>query len=494
MEIDKIKECFNIILNNYKKIDSNNKLSVDNIKKVDNVYQIYINSEQIDSVNYSVHINDIRHQVMITTIEHKYSCDVNQINTTKIYYDLFKLYNRLIKILLSIYTENKIMIKKIWGTNNLFVDESTKFKKLKTFIKTIAQKYSGVTDEITMLTCIKKYHYSTIKIHNELNENDKVNYESTELLFSEICNTLEELLLTTELIKINLSDIKNKISKGINGSAFMTDLLCKIDKIKSEYKYILNILNSILDIHKNLSNKYLLISNKILEDISYEDRKNKIENIIGKSKINKKTIALEDKKNKITVKKDNIIIREDSVSLKDDNNSLREDSVSLKEDNNSLREDTVILKEDSINLKEDNKSIREDTVSLKEDSISLKENNNSIKEDNNSLREETISFQEDNNSIKEDTLSLKENNNSIKNFSIKDDNISIKEDSNKNITVKDDTISIKENNSNKKDSVSLGSLNISVHENSMKNDSISFKDSISIRESSNNLSYKEDDI
>ena len=112
MEIDKIKECFNIILNNYKKIDSNNKLSVDNIKKVDNVYQIYINSEQIDSVNYSVHINDIRHQVMITTIEHKYSCDVNQINTTKIYYDLFKLYNRLRKILLSIYTENKIMIKK----------------------------------------------------------------------------------------------------------------------------------------------------------------------------------------------------------------------------------------------------------------------------------------------------------------------------------------------------------------------------------------------
>jgi hypothetical protein len=46
----------------------------------------------------------------------------------------------------------------------------------------------------------------------------------------------------------------------------------------------------------------------------------------------------------------------------------------------------------------------------------------------------------------------------------------------------------------KQDSVSLGSLNISVHENSMKNDSISFKDSISIRESSNNLSYKEDDI
>ena len=64
---------------------------------------------------------------------------------------------------------------------------------------------------------------------------------------------------------------------------------------------------------------------------------------------------------------------------------------------------------------------------------------------------------------------------------MKDDTLSIKEDSNKNI-------------SDKEESVSLGSLNISVQENSIKNDSISLKDTISIRESSNNLSYKEDYI
>jgi hypothetical protein len=115
--MDDIKKLFDLVFNNYKNIESLNRNTLLNIRKVENVYQIYINSEQIDSVNYSIYIDDIKHQVDITLIEYKYICDINNVNIIKFYRDLFKMYNRIVKVILNIYLDNKIMVMKIWKTN-----------------------------------------------------------------------------------------------------------------------------------------------------------------------------------------------------------------------------------------------------------------------------------------------------------------------------------------------------------------------------------------
>ena len=123
-----------MILNNYKTIESNNKLTHYNIKKVENVYEIYVNSEQIDSVNYSIYIDDIKHQVDITLVEYKYIVDINNLNIIKLYRDLFKIYSKIIKILINVYIDNKIMVFKIWNSNMIFPNETADFKKIKTII------------------------------------------------------------------------------------------------------------------------------------------------------------------------------------------------------------------------------------------------------------------------------------------------------------------------------------------------------------------------
>ena len=272
--MDQIKIAYELILNNYKTIETNNKATYQNIKKVDNVYEIYINSEQIDSVNYSIYIDDIKHQVDITLVEYKYSNEVNNLNIVKLYRDLFKMYSKIIKSLLNIYQDNKIMVMKIWNSNIIFPNETNEFRKIKSVIKIISQKQSGPYDEKGIFDAIKKYYYLTIKIINEVDEIEKMDYDTINILFNEICKRMDELNLSSEFVNINLIDIKDKTNKGIIGQSYIMDLEGKINKIKTEYNTYVNILNSIFNIHTKLSDKYMSLSTQILDDITYDDKPN----------------------------------------------------------------------------------------------------------------------------------------------------------------------------------------------------------------------------
>jgi hypothetical protein len=272
--MDDIKKLFDLVFNNYKNIESLNRNTLLNIRKVENVYQIYINSEQIDSVNYSIYIDDIKHQVDITLIEYKYICDINNVNIIKFYRDLFKMYNRIVKVILNIYLDNKIMVMKIWKTNTIFPNENEKFNKIKNIIKTIAERNNDVNEEKQIFDSIKKYYYSTIKIYNEIDENEKIDFNCISILFNETYKRMEELMLTSELVNINLIDIKEKTKKGVIGQAYTMDLISKINKIKTEHYSLIKLMESIFNIHHKLSDKYHVLSQQILDDITYDDKTN----------------------------------------------------------------------------------------------------------------------------------------------------------------------------------------------------------------------------
>ena len=75
-DIKKINDNYKKIIDNYKKCTKNIKNISEDIKNLENVHQVYINSGDLSSLNYSVYVDDIKHQINITKIEYEY---INQI-------------------------------------------------------------------------------------------------------------------------------------------------------------------------------------------------------------------------------------------------------------------------------------------------------------------------------------------------------------------------------------------------------------------------------
>ena len=92
--------------------------------------------------------------------------------------------------------------------------------------------------------------------------------------------------MSSELIKISLSDIKHKTDKGIIGQTLVMDLNGKLDRIKVDFNIILKILESINNIHIGISKKYKDLSTKIANEVSYdEESTDKLEKVYSKGKL-----------------------------------------------------------------------------------------------------------------------------------------------------------------------------------------------------------------
>ena len=102
-DIKKLNQKYQNIIDNYKSYNDNIKNVNEDIKKLEGVHHIYINSADMSSLNYSIYVDDIKHQINITRIEYEYINNIYIMNIEKLYRDLFKLYNRITKLLLAIF-------------------------------------------------------------------------------------------------------------------------------------------------------------------------------------------------------------------------------------------------------------------------------------------------------------------------------------------------------------------------------------------------------
>jgi hypothetical protein len=228
----------------------------------------------MEILNNSTYVDDIKHQIDIIKIEYEYISSMYQKNLNKLYRDLFKLYNKIIKYLMIIYKENKDIIIKIWNSNDKIEGETNDFKKLKKNIKLIsdATRSGGVyASETKIFEEIKKKYYSKIKVYDELQKILTYNIDDISLIFAEVELRLYDLKLSKELVKINLLDVQHKTDKGILGQTFVMDLNGKVDRINIDYCIILKLLESIINIHTTLSNKYRNLSLIIATTVSYDE-------------------------------------------------------------------------------------------------------------------------------------------------------------------------------------------------------------------------------
>jgi len=272
-ELDLFKIKFDSITANYKSLMENLSNISSDIKKLENIHNTYINNEDMSSLNFSIYVDDIKHQINLTKMEYKYISDLLYINLNKLYRDLFKLYTKVVRNLLDIFRENKDVVIKIWNSQEKTHTESANFKKIKKSIKSISdatRTSNSITHDNKIFEEIKKKFYSNIKIYNELDQND-YDIKTIETIYSELVKRLEELLLSQELIKFNLEDIKFKADKGILTQTFMMDLNGKIDRIKIDYNILIKILESILNIHNTISERHNTITTIIANYVNYDE-------------------------------------------------------------------------------------------------------------------------------------------------------------------------------------------------------------------------------
>ena len=100
MDEEQLKSLFKIIFDNYNTIIEQLNNIVHDIQKLETVHKLYISNSQLDNLNYSTYVDDIKHQINIINREYNYLNDINTMNLNKFYRDLFKLYTKIIKILL----------------------------------------------------------------------------------------------------------------------------------------------------------------------------------------------------------------------------------------------------------------------------------------------------------------------------------------------------------------------------------------------------------
>ena len=122
-------ECiFNKIYNYYNKTDENLKnMSID-LEKLNNTHLFYIKSINEENTNtyinsnnfhYSVYIDDIFYQKKILTMEYECMLNINNFNIDKFYRDLYKLYLKIIKLLVNVIHENNKLVTKINDIDNI---------------------------------------------------------------------------------------------------------------------------------------------------------------------------------------------------------------------------------------------------------------------------------------------------------------------------------------------------------------------------------------
>ena len=256
-------ECiFNKIYNYYNKTDENLKnMSID-LEKLNNTHLFYIKSINEENANtyinsnnfhYSVYIDDIFYQKKILTMEYECMLNINNFNIDKFYRDLYKLYLKIIKLLVNVIHENNKLVTKINDIDN-------------------------IKNNVESIEDIRKKFLSDIKIYKEFDSiNQKFSYDDIKKIFNAINKRNTNINEYIKDIHKHILIVDKKVNKGMLIETFKISFNGNIESLGLEHNLYIKIFESIITNHYNISKKYYIRTKNISDEITFDEDSNSSE-------------------------------------------------------------------------------------------------------------------------------------------------------------------------------------------------------------------------
>lgn len=256
-------ECiFNKIYNYYNKTDENLKnMSID-LEKLNNTHLFYIKSINEENTNtyinsnnfhYSVYIDDIFYQKKILTMEYECMLNINNFNIDKFYRDLYKLYLKIIKLLVNVIHENNKLVTKINDIDN-------------------------IKNNVESIEDIRKKFLSDIKIYKEFDSiNQKFSYDDIKKIFNAINKRNTNINDYIKDIHKHILIVDKKVNKGMLIETFKISFNGNIESLGLEHNLYIKIFESIITNHYNISKKYYIRTKNISDEITFDEDSNSSE-------------------------------------------------------------------------------------------------------------------------------------------------------------------------------------------------------------------------
>ena len=248
VDINKNLQQFNKIVKNYRAITDNLINTSDDINKLEKIHNKFVShaENKMRFHEYGTYIDDIYSQINVLKMEYQCQLTIQSMNINKFYKDLFRLYNKIVKKLISVRMEN----------NNI----------------TLLIDKKHVQDKIQNE---KKQFYTKIKQFNEVGDNN-FSVDDCIVLYNEVEVRLQDLLNSVQDITNAIKMAEEQTSDGLLLQTYLISLNGEREKTLIEHDVFQKLLNGILYSHIDISKKYLERTNTISREIVNDTEKLKI--------------------------------------------------------------------------------------------------------------------------------------------------------------------------------------------------------------------------
>ena len=256
MEIENI---FNKINDYYDKTNQNLENMANDLEKLNNTHLFYIKSISEENNNiylnnnsfhYSIYIDDIFYQKKILNMEYECMLNIFNLNIDKFYRDLYKLYLKIVKLLVNVIHENNKLITKINGIDN---------------VKANVQNIEDIR---------RKFLYD-IKIYKETDSTfQKFNSDDIKKIFHAILKRNSDIEEYIKDIRKHSAIVDKKVNKGMLIETFKISFNGNIDSLLLENDLYGKILESIITNHYNVSKKYSIRTKNISDEVTFDEDSN----------------------------------------------------------------------------------------------------------------------------------------------------------------------------------------------------------------------------
>jgi len=242
--LSKNTKKFNLLIKNYKSIQENLFNTKDDISKLEKIHLKFVTNAEnkVRFHEYGTYIDDIYYQIKLLKLEYGCQEEIQNQNIIKLYKDLYRLYNKVVKKVLSIRTENNqtnlIGKKQIYEKNIL--DRKPFYQKIKPFNE-ITDNYINIDDCITL-------------------------YSELETRLSDFLNSIQEIVNSIMVAEEQKMD-------GLLLQTYLISLNSEKEKCLIEHEVFQKLLKGILNSHMDVSIKYLDKTTKISKEIINDTEK-----------------------------------------------------------------------------------------------------------------------------------------------------------------------------------------------------------------------------